>query len=187
MSILRTATGAFALSFGIVCTAAEPTLEEKLQILQQEIDSIKAQLATQQQIQPANTDASAGATPTVSSTTVGGYGEFTYNRYRNTEVDNNQADLRRFVLFFGHRFNDSLRFYSELEFEHAVVSSGDRGEAELEQAFIDYRINDAANFKAGLFLIPLGILNETHEPPTYYGVERNFVETRIIPSTWREG
>jgi hypothetical protein len=193
MSILRTATGVFALTFGIVCTAAEPTLEEKLQILQQEIDNIKAQLAKsppQQPTQPANAPAAganAGATPTVSNTTVGGYGEFTYNKYRNTDVNNNQADLRRFVLFFGHRFNDSIRFYSELEFEHAVVSSGDRGEAELEQAFIDYRINDAANFKAGLFLIPLGILNETHEPPTYYGVERNFVETRIIPSTWREG
>src|SRR5712671_1056224 len=141
MSILRTATGVFALTFGIVCTAAEPTLEEKLQILQQEIDNIKAQLAksTQQQTQPANAPAagaSAGATPTVSNTTVGGYGEFTYNKYRNTDVNNNQADLRRFVLFFGHRFNDSIRFYSELEFEHAVVSSGDRGEAELEQAFV---------------------------------------------------
>jgi predicted porin len=42
------------------------------------------------------------------------------------------------------------------------------------------------NLKGGLFLIPLGILNETHEPPTYYGVERNEVETRIIPTTWRE-
>src|SRR4029079_16778447 len=104
------------LTFGIVCTAAEPTLEEKLQILQQEIDNIKAQLAKsppQQPTQPANAPAAganAGATPTVSNTTVGGYGEFTYNKYRNTDVNNNQADLRRFVLFFGHRFNDSIRF-----------------------------------------------------------------------------
>ena len=35
-------------------------------------------------------------------------------------------------------------------------------------------------------LMPLGIVNETHEPTTFYGVERNEVETRIIPSTWRE-
>jgi hypothetical protein len=194
MSILRTAISVIALTFiPVYNVMAEPTLEEKLQILQQEIDSIKEQLskhAAQQQTQPANAPnagTGAGVAAAISNTTVGGYGEFTYNKYRNTDVNNNQADLRRFVLFFGHRFNDSIRFYSELEFEHAVVSRGDRGEAELEQAFIDYRVNDAVNFKTGLFLIPLGILNETHEPPTYFGVERNFVETRIIPSTWREG
>jgi hypothetical protein len=38
-----------------------------------------------------------------------------------------------------------------------------------------------------LFLIPLGLLNENHEPTAYYGVFRNFVETAIIPTTWREG
>jgi phosphate-selective porin O/P len=200
MSVVRNLAGVFALFVYLANTAGavEATLEEKLQILQQEIDSIKAQLAKQtqqqqsQQAPQANPSAlgstsaeNAGATP--NGTTVGGYGEFAYNKYRNSDVNNNQADLRRFVLFFGHRFNDNIRFYSELEFEHAVVSADDKGEAELEQAFIDYRVNDALNFKAGLFLIPLGILNETHEPPTYYGVERNFVETRIIPTTWREG
>ncbi|NNC98882.1 MAG: porin, partial [Gammaproteobacteria bacterium] len=33
---------------------------------------------------------------------------------------------------------------------------------------------------------PVGILNETHEPPTFLGVERNGVEKEIIPSTWWE-
>ena len=197
MSVFRTFASVFTLLFCVVNNAiAEPTLEEKLQILQQEIDNIKAQLAKQiqqqqaQQAQQANPPAAGETTSSGNvsgNTTIGGYGEFTYNKFRNTDVNNNQADLRRFVMFLGHRFSDNLRFYSELEFEHAVVSSSDRGEAELEQAFIDYRINDAMNLKAGLFLIPLGILNETHEPPTYYGVERNFVEARIIPSTWREG
>ena len=189
---------------------AAPTLEERLEILQQEIDAIKAQLANQPSKQasekpqattpqqPAQSQSPAVAQASTSTasnsslfgnsnSTVGGYGEFAYNKYRNTDVNNNQADLRRFVLFLGHRFNDNLRFFSELEVEHAVASSGDRGEVELEQAYLDYRINDAVNVKAGLFLMPLGILNETHEPPTYYGVERNFVETRILPSTWREG
>ncbi|MGE5639902.1 MAG: hypothetical protein ACM30H_07390, partial [Clostridia bacterium] len=77
-------------------------------------------------------------------------------------------------------------FNSELELEHAVASSGDRGEIEVEQAYLNYQFSDQVNVKGGLFLIPLGILNETHEPPTFYGVERNEVETRIIPSTWRE-
>jgi len=35
--------------------------------------------------------------------------------------------------------------------------------------------------------MPFGFLNRNHEPPVFYGVERNEVETRIIPSTWREG
>jgi hypothetical protein len=38
-----------------------------------------------------------------------------------------------------------------------------------------------------LFLVPVGILNETHEPTTFYGVERNPIETYIIPTTWWEG
>jgi len=201
MSIIRTLISVVALILGIVGNAiAEPTLEEKLQILQQEIDSIKAQLAKQQQAQQqmptpnpavpgaaADGAAAAPSTAAVGSNTIGGYGEFSYNRYNDTTVNNNQADLRRFVLFLGHKFSDNLRFYSEVEWEHAVVSNTDQGESEIEQAFIDYHVNDAVSFKAGLFLIPLGILNETHEPPTYYGVERNFVETKIIPSTWREG
>ncbi|MDQ3774010.1 MAG: hypothetical protein M3461_06405 [Pseudomonadota bacterium] len=40
--------------------------------------------------------------------------------------------------------------------------------------------------RAGVDLIPVGILNLTHEPPTFYGVERNPVETFIIPTTGRE-
>lgn len=170
--------------------AAPPSLEEKIDILQKEIDQLKAELAKvagQQAAAPSAYSSTAGAQTVAGATTLGGYGEFAYNRFRNTDVNNNQADLRRFVMFLGHRFNQDLRFQSELEIEHAVASAEDRGEVELEQAFIDYRLNDAVNFKGGLFLIPLGILNETHEPPTYYGVERNFVETRIIPTTWREG
>ncbi|MEO5862041.1 MAG: porin, partial [Burkholderiales bacterium] len=98
-----------------------------------------------------------------------------------------EIDFHRFVLFYGHKFNDRLRFYSELEVEHALVEGGEEsGAVELEQAYIDYRINDSFNLKAGAMLVPLGILNETHEPPTFFGVERNEVESRIIPSTWRE-
>ncbi len=172
---------------------AEPSLQEKLEILQKEIDQIKEQMGKLRPAAPAATAGSSysavptGAQAAPGATTIGGYGELVYNRFRNTDVNNNQADLRRFVLFFGHRFNGNLRFNSELEVEHAVASADDKGEVEMEQAYLDYRLNDALNIKAGLFLIPLGILNETHEPPTFYGVERNFVETRIIPTTWREG
>lgn len=119
-------------------------------------------------------------------TTIGGYGEITYNGYVK-DSSRNQADLKRLVLFVGHRFSDKLSFTSEIEVEHAVASSGDQGEVAIEQAYLDYSFNSALNLKAGLFLMPFAFLNRNHEPPVFYGVERNEVETRIIPSTWREG
>jgi phosphate-selective porin len=119
------------------------------------------------------------------NTTIYGYGEINYNRPRDSSQA--QADLRRAVFGFGHRFDDSTRFASEFEFEHAVTSSEDQGEAEVEQFYIDRSLAQNVNLKAGLFLMPAGLLNESHEPTHYYGVERNFVETAIIPSTWREG
>ena len=61
------------------------------------------------------------------------------------------------------------------------------GEFEVEQFYVDRRLNDAVTVRAGLFLMPFGLLNENHEPTNFYGVQRNFVETLIIPSTWREG
>jgi len=123
-------------------------------------------------------------------TTIGGYGELHYNSLDNQKdggSDKDELDLHRFVLFFGHEFNEDLRFFSELEVEHALSGDGKSGEVELEQAYIEYDINDNVSAKGGVFLMPFGILNETHEPPTFYGVERNPVEKNIIPSTWWEG
>jgi hypothetical protein len=90
------------------------------------------------------------------------------------------------VLFFGHEFTDNLRFFSELELEHSIAGDSKAGEIELEQAYIEYDFNQSASAKAGLFLMPVGIINETHEPTTFYGVERNEVEKNIIPTTWWE-
>lgn len=133
---------------------------------------------------PASSDT--GEIASASDTTIGGYGEIAYNGYVH-DASRNQADLKRFVLFFGHRFNDRLSLNSEVEVEHAVASSDDKGEIEIEQAYLNYAFTPEINVKSGLFLMPFGFLNRSHEPPVFYGVERNEVETRIIPSTWREG
>jgi len=124
-----------------------------------------------------------------SSSRFGGYGELHANMLENqvTGEDSNVLDLHRFVLYFGHDFNDRLRFMSELEIEHALAGDGKPGEVELEQAYIEYDWAANQSLRAGVFLIPVGILNETHEPPTFYGVERNPVEKNIIPTTWWEG
>ena len=179
--------------------AATISVEEKLEILQKELDELRAELAklksqqaSPQAATPAGEPAAASAPPPATSGTglaagsnsFGGYGELHYNNYRDGDKKD-EIDFHRFVLFFGHKFNDRLRFYSELEVEHALVEGGN-GAVEVEQAFLEYNVNDKFNIKAGAFLLPIGILNETHEPPTFFGVERNEVESRIIPSTWRE-
>ena len=121
------------------------------------------------------------------NTTIGAYGELHYtNRSRENSSHKEQADFHRFVLFLGHEFSDNLRFFSELELEHSIAGDGKSGEIELEQAYIEYDFNNKLSAKAGLFLVPVGIMNETHEPNTFYGVERNAVEKYIIPATWWE-
>ena len=77
--------------------------------------------------------------------------------------------------------------YSELEVEHAVAGDSQVGEVEVEQAFVEFDLNDRHTARAGVALLPVGIINETHEPTTFYGVERNPVENNIIPATWWAG
>jgi len=122
-------------------------------------------------------------------TSIGGYGELHFNNLEDTngDSDKDQIDFHRFVLFVGHEFTDDLRFFSELELEHSLSGDGKPGEVELEQAYIEYDISDQTRVKGGVFLLPIGILNETHEPDTFYGTERNSVEKNIIPTTWWEG
>ncbi|MCW9046762.1 MAG: porin [Gammaproteobacteria bacterium] len=156
-----------------------------LDSLQKQIDELKAENS---QIL-ANLESTSDSTSYSSATTIGGYGELHYNNLSSdlNNSDKKEIDFHRFVLFFAHEFNDNIRFFSELELEHSVAGEGQNGEVELEQAYIEFDTSDTANIKAGVFLIPVGIINETHEPPTFYGVERNNVEKYIIPATWWEG
>jgi hypothetical protein len=166
--------------------AAEPTVEQQIAVLQQEIEALKTQMIKSDQGNHAS-----GLQGLSENTTIGGYGNINYNNYSGPTAsgaarNKDQLDLQRFVLFFGHKFNDTISMKSELEIEHAVSSNSDKGEVEVEQLYLDFHFNDNINAKAGLFLIPIGLLNESHEPPTFFGVERNEVETRIIPTTFRE-
>jgi hypothetical protein len=119
------------------------------------------------------------------STTIGGYGNAFYQR--NANLGTARMDLERGVLFFGHKFDDRFSFFSELEIEDAKVTGGENGgEVSFEQAYIKYNLNANQYLVAGLFIPRLGILNENHLPNTFNGNERNYVETFIIPATWRE-
>ncbi len=118
-----------------------------------------------------------------------GYGELHYNNLdgQGGAGDKRELDFHRFVLYVGYNYSDRIRFHSEVELEHSLSGDGKPGEVELEQAFIDIDLCDASTLRAGLFLLPVGLLNETHEPPRFNGVERNSVEKNIIPTTWWEG
>ena len=123
-------------------------------------------------------------------TSLGGYGELHLNGGHKDEID-----FHRLVLFINHDFNDWIHFFSELELEHAIAGEGKDGEIELEQAWIRFDIKEdkfgpfsqfLQYVDIGQMIVPVGIINEIHEPPTFFGVERNDVEKNIIPATWWE-
>lgn len=121
-------------------------------------------------------------------TTVGGYGEVHYNLFMPEEGDNyGEIDVHRIIVFLAHRFTERLSTYAEIEVEHAFVAGGDTpGEVAIEQAFVDWQVHDRIGLQAGVVLVPMGIINEWHEPPVFHGVERPMVDRVVLPSTWRE-
>jgi len=198
-----------ALLFMMTKTPAEskpPSMEELWKIIQSqqaEIEQLKRQLQNTEHkavaadekaatadkkaeaavvaVEESNARAAAGGSWT-DKTRLGGYGELHYNNLDSKE----EVDFHRFVLSLGHEFTDDIRLFTEVELEHAVSGDGENGEVELEQAYVEFDLNDRNAVKTGVFLLPVGILNQTHEPPTFYGVERNPIETYIIPTTWWE-
>ncbi len=200
---------ALGVAMGLVSSGAlakAPSMEEMWTIIQQqqaEIESLRARLEeSDEQLEETSLrleatadmveeQVLAGGDSWVDRTTIGGYAEMHYNNLDNNldgGDDQEEMDLHRFVFFLGHQFNENTRFFSEVEIEHSLVEGGeDSGEVEVEQAYIEHDLAAAHRAKAGLFLVPVGILNETHEPDTFYGVERNNVEKNIIPTTWWEG
>jgi phosphate-selective porin len=112
----------------------------------------------------------------------GGYGEMVYKDRRKGEKD--EADARRAILYVGYKFSDKWVFNSELEWEHGSTSK--EGSASIEFAYLDYMHSNTVNFRAGLLLSPMGLINQLHEPTAFMASNRPEIEKRIIPSTWRE-
>jgi uncharacterized membrane-anchored protein len=109
--------------------------------------------------------------------TIGGYGQVDYNEPEGSKKG--ILDVHRLVLLFGYNFTDKIQFFSEIEYEHVK-------EVFVEQAFLNYNVKPNLTIKAGLMLVPMGIINEYHESPTFFGVERPSVDHDIVPTTWRE-
>jgi len=111
---------------------------------------------------------------------IGGYGEVHYNQpLSKNQKELGTLDVHRMVMFLGYNFSKKTQFVTEIEFEYAK-------EVWIEQAFLQHRINKFINIRAGLLLVPMGIINEYHEPTTFNGVERPIIDNRLAISTWRE-
>lgn len=161
---------------------------EKLEAAQgQQAQQVQQQAQAVEKVQEtAATAASASrAAGWAADTTVSSYGEIGYSRPSRAS-SKATVDVSRAVIAIAHRFDDKTKMVSEFEFEHAVTSSTDSGEAEVEQLYVERELNNGMRAKAGLFLMPVGLINQNHEPTAYLGVFRPDVDTRIVPSTWRE-
>jgi hypothetical protein len=169
------------------------TLERKTDVLTQEVEKLRTNLSIPEE---AKYKSAYGMGPAASKVygagkglSIGGYGEGSYKAIvgdKGSEKD--KADLERAVLYVGYKFTDKILFNSEIEFEHASSGEGSelKGEVGVEFASLDFFIDPRANVRAGLVLMPMGLVNRIHEPLFYFGNQRPMVEQRIIPSTWRE-
>ena len=121
---------------------------------------------------------------------IAGYGEMLYNNFSGhnesgeTVSKTSELDFLRAILYAGYRFNDRFVFNSEIEIEHGSTSLG--GSTSVEFAYLDFLVNDHLTLRGGLLLVPMGLVNELHEPTVFVGANRPETERRILPSTWRE-
>lgn len=185
-----------ALKEGGADSAKLAEIERQIQVLADEIEKLKLGEAASDENHPRY-----GLGPSASKiygvkkgVAIGGYGEILYSNPSSRLQDGtpsdqtSQLDLLRGVFYFGAKLSDKIVFNSELEVEHASTGEGaeQRGEVSLEFAYLDFLVKEPLNVRAGLLLVPMGFINERHEPPTYLGARRPLVETAIIPATWSE-
>lgn len=162
-------------------------LERRLELLSEEIDTLRLG-----DTRPPLGRGAKGFSPAASriydtdaGVSIGGYGELLYE---DAQGGPNEADLYRAIIYLGYRFDEKWVLNTEFEYEHATVSGDDDapGSVSVEFAYLEYQHTPTFGVRAGLLLVPVGIINELHEPNIFLSANRPFVEQRIIPTTWRE-
>ncbi len=163
-------------------------VRREIDVLSREIETLKnGQLRQEVRTDPASGQYGLGAAASKvyrsePGFSVGGYGDMLYQNHSSHEVSS--ADLVRAVIYTGYKFNPSVLFNSELEVEHGSTERG--GAVSMEFAYLDYLLRPQANIRAGVVLVPMGFINEQHEPTSFLAARRPAVEDRIIPTTWSE-
>lgn len=126
-----------------------------------------------------------------SGPSVAGYGEVVYENYASENEAGSPSGLKdkidyvRNIIYLGYRFDERFIFNAEIEFEHAKSGDGQPGSVSMEFGYVDAMLTRAFNIRVGMVLVPVGLMNEFHEPATYWSVLRPETESVIIPSTWR--
>lgn len=162
-------------------------LERRINILSEEITNLKAhQMGVSKNESVYGLGNSASKVYFVpQGLSMGAYGEIVYTNYAAENQDGDSVtkdptvEAYRYVLYVGYKFNDKWVLNSEIEIEHV-------DEIYNEFMYVDYLHSDSVNGRFGLMLLPVGFLNEQHEPTLFPSVKRTFTETLVIPTTWRE-
>lgn len=180
----------FTLLFSVTAGADE-ALEERVDLLAEEIARLREQMSIPETDE--GLSSAFGMGPAASRVygqnhglAIGGYGEF---YFEDTIDGNNTADMYRFITYIGYKFSDRIVMNTELEFEHGTTSgnyAGKSGSVSVEFAYLDFLLHESFNVRTGNLLVPMGFVNQLHEPPFYRGNFRPAIERSIIPSTWRE-
>lgn len=168
-------------------------LEKKVEVLSDEVQNAKAGYELIPSVGPSKFGLSPAASKVYQvqkGVSLGGYGEMLYSNPNETNQSggasgkNSQFDFVRQIIYVGYRFSDKFLLNSEIEFEHGSTANG--GSVSVEFAYLDYLHKDMLNFRAGMLLMPMGLINELHEPTTFLSSRRPITERYILPSTWRE-
>lgn len=122
---------------------------------------------------------------------IGGYGEMYYaNTLKDSGSASSIVDVYRFVPYIGYKFSDNIILNTEIEFEHGGVANdggtATGGEVIIEFMYLDFLINQNANIRIGNMLMPIGLINEKHEPTLFTTVQRAGTSKYLLPSTWHE-
>ncbi len=167
--LVQRAIVVFTVLFGFLITlAATPVwsadiseLERRIDILSDELDQVK----------------SSGGSSLAQRTTVHGYGE---THWTASEGSDTKVDQHRFVVGVHSKITDWIHLNMEMDFEHAM------SELEFEFGYLDFLISPSMNFRVGTMLMPMGNLNEFHEPNNFFTVERPDFHKNLLPSTWQQ-
>jgi len=164
--------------------ASVEELQKQLHEIANEVKALKSDAAKEPA--PAEKNSLQTVNRILSKTSFGGYGELDYifRRENGNGKGANIFDPHRIVLYVNSELSDWITLYTELEWEHG--GDGKNGKIPVEQAYLDFKIADPFNIKAGLLLVPLGGINTNHEPTNFNSTERPDLDRILIPSTWRE-
>jgi hypothetical protein len=199
-ALFCTATGVVFSVMAMPAAAQERSDSAELERLRRQVEAVTREIEAMrlgQDVAPRADTSVRGFGPAASKVyrvnegvSIGGYGEVVYENFASEREDDepssarDQIDALRAIVYFGYKFNDRLLFNSEIEVEHGSTDQG--GSVSVEFAYVDYLFTPSFGARAGMVLVPMGFLNELHEPPIYLGTTRTLTESALIPSTWRE-